>query len=45
MLVGLAAVWAGLKVWAMWRRRQLQVVVAEAKARVQMEQLGPRMHL
>lgn len=45
MLVGLAVVWAGLKVWAMWRRRQLQVVVAEAKARVQMEQLGPRMHL
>ncbi|MDB5321336.1 MAG: hypothetical protein JWN40_2967 [Phycisphaerales bacterium] len=40
LLVGLAAIWAGLKVWAMWRRRQIQVRVAEARGQVEMERLA-----
>jgi hypothetical protein len=40
LLVGVAGVWAGLKVWAMWRRRQLQVRVLEARAQSEVERLA-----
>jgi hypothetical protein len=33
LLVGVAAIWAGLKVWVMWRRGRLQVAMAEVRGR------------
>ena len=33
LLVGVAAMWAGLKVWAMWRKRRVEVALAELRAR------------
>jgi hypothetical protein len=33
LMVGVAAIWAGMKVWVMWRRGRLQVALAEGRGR------------